>query len=138
MISLALKNLRLRKLRTALSILAVGVGIMTLMVVRGMTEGTIGEAANRMSSIEADLLVWDKSQNAMMHSQTMSAAYVGKIAEIEGVAHVVPVLKDLVHLGGVAKGLTKVALGWQYLFLDEPAKGYKHVPLRYPVVVFAH
>ncbi len=100
MVSLALKNLRLRKLRTAISMLAVGVGIMTLVVVRGLTEGTIGEVADRMSSIQADLLVWDQSQNAMMHSQTMSAKYADRIREIDGVKHVVPVLKDLVQLGG--------------------------------------
>lgn len=100
MVFLALKNLRLRKLRTALSILAVGVGIMTLVVVRGMVEGTIGEVANRMSSIRADLLVWDQSQNAMMHSQTMSAKYADRVQQIDGVKDVVPVLKDLVQLGG--------------------------------------
>jgi putative ABC transport system permease protein len=100
MVFLALKNLRLRKLRTVISILAVGVGIMTMVVLRGVTEGTIGEVANRMSSIQADLLVWDQSQNAMMHSQTMSAKYADRVRQIDGVRHVVPVLKDLVHLGG--------------------------------------
>ena len=66
---LALKNLRLRKARTVISILAVAVGIMTLLVLRGLTEGTIGEVAQRMNSVRADLLVWDKSHNTFMHDR---------------------------------------------------------------------
>jgi putative ABC transport system permease protein len=100
MVFLALKNLRLRKLRTAISILAVGVGIMTMVVLRGLTEGSIGEVASRMSSIQADLLVWDRSHHTMMHNQTMSAKYADKVGEIDGVARVVPVLNDSVRLGG--------------------------------------
>lgn len=102
MIHLALRNLRLRKLRTGLSILAVGVGIMTLVVLRGMAEGTIGEVADRMKSIKADLLVYNQSPSTvMLQGSTMSAKYADVIRrEIPGASRVVPVLTDSIELAG--------------------------------------
>ena len=108
MLSLAVKNLRLRKLRTAISVVAVAVGIMTLVVLRGITEGTIGEVAQRMNSVRADLLVWDKSHNTFMHGHTMSAKYAGTIRQMDGVAEVVPVLNDSISLGGQAQTIYAV------------------------------
>jgi len=108
MASLALANLRLRKLRTAISIVAVAVGIMTLVVLRGLVEGTIGEVADRMNSVKADLLVWDKSHNTFMHGHTMSAGYAAAIRRMDGVAEVVPVLNDSVSLGGQAQTIYAV------------------------------
>lgn len=98
MLKLAIKNLTLRKLRTAISIFAVAVGIMTLVVLRGLAEGTIGEVANRMASVRADLLVWDKSHNTLIHHHTMSGKYGELIADFDGVARVVPVLNDSISL----------------------------------------
>jgi putative ABC transport system permease protein len=105
---LALKNLRFRKVRTAISILAVGVGIMTLVVLRGLTEGTIGEVAQRMQSVKADLLVWDQGHNTMMLQHTMSAKYAEKIAPLPDVTRVVPVLNDSVSLAGQAQTIYAV------------------------------
>jgi len=108
MASLAIANLRLRKLRTAISIAAVAVGIMTLVVLRGLVEGTIGEVADRMNSVRADLLVWDKSHNTFMHGHTMSAKYAATIRRMDGVAQVVPVLNDSISLGGQAQTIYAV------------------------------
>ncbi len=105
---LALKNLALHKLRTAISVLAVGVGIMTLVVLRGIAEGTIGEVAQRMQSVQADLLVWDESHNTFMHHHTMSAKYAERIAPLPGVERVVPVLNDSVSLAGQAQTIYAV------------------------------
>lgn len=111
MIRLALKNLRLRKLRTVISILAVGVGIMTLVVLRGLTEGTIREVADRMKSVKADLLVWDKSHNTFMHNQTMSAKYAEVIRQVAGVSRVVPILNDSITLAGQPQTIYAVPVG---------------------------
>jgi len=108
MLYLALKNLRLRKARTVISILAVAVGIMTLLVLRGLTEGTIGEVAERMKSIRADLLVWDKSHNTFMHNHTMRAGYRERIVPMSGVAGVVPVLNDSISLADQAQTIYAV------------------------------
>ncbi len=97
---LALKNLRLRKARTVISVVAVGVGIMTLLVVRGLAVGTIGEVAQRMNSVRADLLVFDKSHNTMMHSMTMRPGYAELISVMPGVERVVPVLNESIKLAG--------------------------------------
>jgi putative ABC transport system permease protein len=97
---LALKNLRLRKARTIISVVAVGVGIMTMLVVRGLAGGTIGEVAQRMNSIRADLLAFDKSHNTMMHSMTMRPGYAERISEMPGVERVVPVLNESINLAG--------------------------------------
>ena len=107
--SLALANLRLRKARTIISVLAVAVGIMTLLVLRGLTEGTIGEVADRMQSVQADLLVWDKSHNTFMHNYTMSEGWQPLVAQIPGVTRVVPVLNDSISLAGQAQTIYAIS-----------------------------
>ncbi|NIA20413.1 MAG: FtsX-like permease family protein [Anaerolineaceae bacterium] len=118
MLYLALKNLRLRKARTVISILAVAVGIMTLLVVRGMTEGTIGEVAERMKSVRADLLVWDKSHNTWMHNRTMRAGYLERVRPMPGVENVVPVLNDTISLAGQPQTIYAVPLEQFGVFAD--------------------
>ncbi|MBN2582870.1 MAG: ABC transporter permease [Planctomycetes bacterium] len=105
---LALKNLRLRKARTIISVVAVGVGIMTLLVVRGLAVGTIGEVAQRMNSVRADLLVFDKSHNTMIHSLTMRPGYVERISAMPGVERVVPVLNESIRLAGQSQTIFAV------------------------------
>lgn len=100
MANLAIANLKLRKARTTISVLAVAVGIMTLLVLRGLTEGSIAEVADRMGSVRADLLAWDKSHNTFIHDRTMSAVYAKRVRDIPGVAAVVPVLNTSVSMAG--------------------------------------
>jgi putative ABC transport system permease protein len=104
---LAIKNLQLRKLRTAISVFAVAVGIMTLLVLLGLTRGTIGEVAERMNSVRGDLLVFDKS-NSTWVKRTMSPGYARKIAGLENVERVVPVLNETVSLAGQAQTIYAV------------------------------
>lgn len=97
-IYLAWQNLKLRKARTVISILAVAVGIMTFLVVRGMAIGTVGEVVDRMQSIEADLLVYESRGSIMMMNHGMSLEYARLIDDLPHVSRVVPVLHGSVNM----------------------------------------
>jgi len=57
MANLARSNIFHRKARSAISILAVGVGVMLFLVLVGMSEGSLREVAERMMNVDADLMV---------------------------------------------------------------------------------
>jgi len=90
---LALSNILARKGRTAISILVVGVGIMTLLTLVGMTQGTIREVAERMQNVDADMLVHARAWNPVIDIGTapLERRYEGLLREIEGVKDVTPV-----------------------------------------------
>ncbi|MEI7836796.1 MAG: ABC transporter permease, partial [Planctomycetota bacterium] len=61
---LPLANILHHKLRTALSVLGIGIGICMLVTLTGLTRGSLFDSAQRWERIDADLLiypdVWDK------------------------------------------------------------------------------
>jgi putative ABC transport system permease protein len=63
MLSLALANLSHRKLRTALSALAVGLGIALMLVSKGLATGSIAEVSDRLQSVDAELVVLPAQEN---------------------------------------------------------------------------
>lgn len=63
MLALAWANLMHHKLRTALSALAVGIGIMLLLVSKGLARGSIAEVDRRMQSVSAELVVLPAQEN---------------------------------------------------------------------------
>jgi len=67
--------------------LGVGVGIMLLLVVVGMTEGTIAEVVDRMLSVDADLIVHMRGFSLTDRGAPLREAYRPILAGIEGVAH---------------------------------------------------
>lgn len=106
MASLAVANLVHRKLRSALSILAVGLGVAMLIVMLGLSHGTLDEVADRIQSVDAELVVLPQHENIIF---TGGAAFSEKYrwlieqVELDGrrcVASVVPVLFDTVRMGG--------------------------------------
>ncbi|MFH1417690.1 MAG: ABC transporter permease [Planctomycetota bacterium] len=106
MASLAVAHLLHRKLRTSLSILAVGIGIAMLLVMLGLSHGMINEVADRVQSVDAELIVLPENENVIF---TAGAAFTSKIApviddfELDGrpvVKRTVGVLVDTIHLGG--------------------------------------
>ena len=108
---LAWHNLMLRKVRTVISILAVAVGIMTLLVVRGMAVGTVGEVVGRMQSIKADLLVFEGSPAAMMVNRGMDLGYADLIRQVPGVTRVVPVLHETITMMNQEQKVYAVPMG---------------------------
>jgi len=92
-IRLAAANIANRKLRSAICVVAVGVGIAMLLVLVGMTEGSLGEVAERMQSVGADLLVHPGDVNPVLDSEAIMPMKAGVIMEgIDGVRAVCPVV----------------------------------------------
>ena len=83
--NLIFANLFHRKGRTVISVLAVGVGIMTLLVLVGMTQGTIREVAERMQNVDADMMVHARFWNPVTDIGTapLEGKYKRLLQEVE-------------------------------------------------------
>ena len=66
MLALAWANLTHHMLRSVLSALAVGIGIMLMLVSKGLATGSIAEVDQRMQSVEAELIILPSQDNAIM------------------------------------------------------------------------
>ena len=106
MISLAVAHLMHRRLRTALSVLAVAIGIAMLVVMLGLSHGMLDEVAERVESVDAELIVLPENENVIF---TAGAAFSSKIAplidsfEYDGqrvVKRTIGVMLDTLHMGG--------------------------------------
>jgi putative ABC transport system permease protein len=104
--SLAVAHLLHRKLRTGLSILAVCIGITMLLVMLGMSHGMLNEVAERVQSVDAELIVLPENENVIF---TAGAAFSGKVGpvidgfEYQGrrvVKRTIGVMLDTLHMGG--------------------------------------
>ena len=104
--SLALAHLLHRKLRTSLSILAVAIGITMLLVMLGLSHGMLNEVAERVQSVDAELIVLPENESVIF---TAGAAFTSKIApvidsfEFEGrraVKRTIGVMLDTLQMGG--------------------------------------
>lgn len=103
---LAIAHLRHRKLRTTLSILAVGIGIAMLIVMLGLSHGMLNEVADRVQSVDAELIVLPENENVIF---TAGAAFSGKYRPIidafqmdgrQVVKRTIGVMVDTLHMGG--------------------------------------
>ncbi|MDP8248062.1 MAG: ABC transporter permease [Candidatus Tritonobacter lacicola] len=94
MISLAISNLQRRKVRSAICILAVALGITLLLVLVGLCSGVISESSRRVVRIGADIIVQPAGSSYFLglRSGNLPVAYAGKIEEIDGVAGVSPLM----------------------------------------------
>ncbi len=89
---LPLANILARPLRTAVSVLAVGVGVALFLVLVGLT-GMLDEIARRTTQVEAHLMVWPASDQVVV-SGGLPAEKVEKDLEgVAGVEHAIPVLR---------------------------------------------
>ena len=101
MLRLALANMAFRKARSVISILAVAVGISLLLVLVGMTQGTLREVARRMQATGADLLVHPQDMNPVLDTlATLPVEAVGRVRAVKGVSAVCPVVVGGVTLHG--------------------------------------
>ena len=77
---LPLANILHHKLRSFLSALAVAIGIAMLITMLGLSHGTLGEVAKRVSSVEAELIVLP-SRSSLIFSEgaPLSDKYFEKI-----------------------------------------------------------
>ena len=134
MLRLALSHLACRKGRSALTMLGVGVGVMLLLVVVGMTEGTIREVVDRMLNVDADLIVYRRGFSlGADRGAPLREGYRQVLERIDGVVDAVPVANWWVVVGkqhqnvlGVhpedlprLKGLRRVVAGRDFVGGDE-------------------
>lgn len=103
---LPLANIINRKLRSTLCMLAVAVGIAMLVVMLGLSHGTLNEVAQRMESVPAELLVMPRGENAIyVGGAFFSEGYARLIREITvdgkpAVDRVIPVFWMTAKVGG--------------------------------------
>jgi hypothetical protein len=105
-LSLAWANLTHHKLRTLLSALAVGIGIMLLLVSRGLASGSIAEVDQRMQTVDAELLVLPSQDNIIFTNgapfRAIHERYLGSLTDERGplAQAVIPVFFGQVRMGG--------------------------------------
>jgi putative ABC transport system permease protein len=105
-LALALANLAHRKLRTALSALAVGLGIALMLVSKGLEEGSLAEVSDRLQSVNAELVVLPAQENIIFTNGApfpgVFERYLAKQADERGplATTVIPVFFGQVRMGG--------------------------------------
>ena len=87
-------NLRSRPTRTAISILAVAIGVILMLVIGGITSGTLNDYLNRTTGLGADFILMpsDASVFYAFNTPTLPDKLGDKLKEVQGVAAVAPVL----------------------------------------------
>jgi putative ABC transport system permease protein len=104
MFALAWANLTHRKLRTALSALAVGIGIALMLISKGLAAGSLAEVNQRMQSVDAGLVI--VPEDVLFQSGAPFPPnyqrYVAQLADDHGplATNVIPVFFDQVRMAG--------------------------------------
>jgi putative ABC transport system permease protein len=95
---LAAANVMHRKTRTAVSVLAVGVEVAMVMVMVGLANGTLGDIADRLQNVGADVLFQPPDASLILGatSAVMPVRYIDIMKQVDGVREVTPVLNWLV------------------------------------------
>ena len=91
--SLVRANIFQRKTRAAITILAVAVPVTAVLLIVGLSNGTLAEVAERMESVGADIIVQPAGSSRLLglSSTTLREAVVEVIQQVEGVQAVAPI-----------------------------------------------
>ena len=106
MLTLPVANLLHHKLRSLLCAAAVGIGVAMMVVQLSLSHGMLDEVADRMQSVDAELIVLPNNANAIFQGGAIfSDSYRGLIedAELDGrplARRAIPVFLDTIRLGG--------------------------------------
>jgi putative ABC transport system permease protein len=94
MANLPLSNIFYRKTRTGIGILSVALGVAMVLVLVGLSDGTLNEYADRITNMGADIMFMapDSSPFLVLNTGVMSERLTPKLAEVPGVEAVAPVL----------------------------------------------
>ncbi len=94
MANLAAANVMHRKTRTAVSVLAVAMEVAMVMLLVGMANGTLGDIADRLQNVGADVLFQPPDASLILGatSAVMPVKFVELIKGVGGVREVTPVL----------------------------------------------
>src|SRR5262245_40369499 len=94
MANLAAANVMHRKTRTAVSVFAVAMEVAMVMLLVGMANGTLGDIADRLQNVGADVLFQPPDASLILGatSAVMPVRFVDLIQKVPGVRSVTPVL----------------------------------------------
>ncbi|MBW7995742.1 MAG: ABC transporter permease [Candidatus Glassbacteria bacterium] len=125
MFKLALSNLSQRKMRSAISILALSVGICLFMVLWGLVNGVLNEFTERIRGIGADITVVRSGSNPLLFgSGVLPYEMADELRRIEGVQTVSPVMIWKTQIGGAPYNVFGIEpdnfqdLGGELIFTD--------------------
>ena len=111
MFLLAWANLVHRKVRTGLSILAVAIAITLLLILVGLSHGTLNDVSNRMQSVDAEIVVRDRHfdlgsmSGGKLWEKEIPRIEVLQIAGAQAVERVMPVFLGRMKLGGLTQNV---------------------------------
>src|SRR3954469_13444741 len=92
MLELILANLRVRPLRTLISVIGVALGVTLVILFTGLARGMTNDMARRASNWKAEIVFTRPGSMGMASSNmNVSTAYTQRLLQIEGVKSVVPV-----------------------------------------------
>jgi putative ABC transport system permease protein len=118
------RNTLHRPLRTLVSVVAVGVEVVLVLLIVGLTHGMLTEVAKRIEGVGADIMVQPPSASVFLafSSAPMPVTVGDRIAELPDVKAVAPVLLQLSSSGGLdivygiePKSFHAVSDGFDYL-----------------------
>jgi putative ABC transport system permease protein len=94
MLELVVANLRVRPLRTLISIIGVALGVTLVVLFTGLARGMTNDMARRASNWKAEIVFTRPGAMDIQSSNTpVSTAYTQKLQEIDGVKSTVPVIR---------------------------------------------
>ncbi len=94
MLELVLANLRTRPFRTLISIIGVALGVILVVLFTGLARGMTNDMIKRANNWKAEIIFTRPGAIDLTSSNaSVSTKYVEKLAEIEGVYSVTPVIK---------------------------------------------
>jgi putative ABC transport system permease protein len=94
MLELVLANLRVRPFRTLISIVGVALGVVLVILFTGLARGMSNDMARRAANWKAEIVFTRPGAMELQSSSaSVSTAYVEQLAQIEGVASTVPVIR---------------------------------------------
>jgi len=97
---LPLSNIRVRKVRSAIVVLVVGIGIMSFLLLVGLTQGTLREIADRMENVDAELMAWPRSSQVVLSGGLPTDSVERKLRAVAGVKRTIPVLNWVIRMAG--------------------------------------
>ena len=123
---LVIENLKYRWVRTFLSALVVGVQVMSILTLIGLSRGMLQESAERAKGTGADIFLKPDTRGAIsLHSGPMSEKYVQYVQKLPDVAQAVGVLMVPVELITSVNGVDvpafeKISGGFHFISGGEP------------------
>lgn len=102
---LVFENLQHRPVRTLLGVLIIGIQVMTILALVGLSQGTLSDQANRARGVGADIVIRPPTSSVIGMSGSMPAGVVAKVGEQPNVKLCTGVLQQGSDLFNYVTGL---------------------------------